>query len=835
MMRLLFQGDLPLTITVALAAAVAAGLFWFYRRETSVLAQPLSWVLPLLRGAAIFLTLLMLAGPVLQHRTVTGNIPRVDVYIDASGSMLATDPIALQTALSADPLAAEATGASPSPSETSSFSPALIRPTRLQRASEVVLGGSPDSSWLQSVRSTHDVYLHALVGNNARLIWESRSGLPVPDSLELDGPPSPLTNLSDPIAAGVLGAAAGVLGAAAGAEPGQDRAGSGDTPGSQDADAAASGGGPRRAVLLLSDGQHNAGSPPQPLAQRLGDASIALYAIGVGSPVEPKDVAVLGVEAPGSVSASGRATGSITIKDLAGEGESLRLRILLGDQTVWQQTLTSEHQLVRRIPFDFSVAPWVNHVRGRDAAGIERTRVTLPLRAVIDPSPGEYDAGNNEHTFRLAANLRQRRLLIVDSRARWETRYLRNLFDRDPTWQVQTVLASRRSSTGDLHLSEGTFPADSQTMASFDAVIWGDVGAEAFSSDELRRLREFASQGGAVVFIDGNRDALLGLSGSPIGPLLPVRLDDGPLVASIRSLVPTTIGDQQAALRLTSNGQGDAAGGGDENRTLWSQLPPPTTLRRARVMPGSEVWLEATTSDSDAPLPVLVTRLFGGGQIVYLATDQTWRWRYRVADRYHARFWNQLLEAIMQPPFEVRDQYVALTTGAPQYIAGEAALIRVRLRDGDGQNVGNAIVEAVMQDQDGGSQTVLLHSVDADRGVYEARTGPLAEGQYEVSVRAAGYHSSGAVKTSLLVVPPPDRETARLAVNAELLQSMAEASGGLYASEDNANEVLRAIAPLSDGRIEIRRFAIAQSFVWFFAVLGLLTAEWWLRKKAGLV
>src|SRR5690606_8614945 len=193
------------------------------------------------------------------------------------------------------------------------------------------------------------------------------------------------------------------------------------------------------------------------------------------------------------------------------------------------------------------------------------------------------------------------------------------------------------------------------------------------------------------------------------------------------------------------------------------------------------------------------------------------------------------LEAIMQPPFEVRDQYIALTTGAPQYSAGDAALIRARLRDGDGQSVGNAVVAAVMQDQAGGSQTVLLQSVDADRGVHEARTGPLAEGQYEVSVRAAGYHSSQAVKTSLLVVPPPDRETARLALNADLLQSMAEASGGMYASEDEADVVLRAIAPLSDGRIEIRRFAIAQSFLWFFAVLGLLTTEWWLRKRAGLV
>jgi hypothetical protein len=193
------------------------------------------------------------------------------------------------------------------------------------------------------------------------------------------------------------------------------------------------------------------------------------------------------------------------------------------------------------------------------------------------------------------------------------------------------------------------------------------------------------------------------------------------------------------------------------------------------------------------------------------------------------------LEAIMQPPFEVRDQYVAIATGAPQYTAGESATIRARLRDANGRPVGDAVVEAVIRDQNGSAQTVLLRSVDADRGVYEGKTLRLGSGEFDVSIRSAGYQSSQDVRTTLLVVAPPDRESVRLALDGDLLSTLARDSGGVYADEGDADQVWQAIRPLSDGRIETRRLALPQSYYWFVGVMGLLTAEWWLRKKAGLV
>lgn len=823
-MRLQSQGELSIAAALALALGLALAVAWFYRRETKRLGTPWSWLLPLLRGAAIMLALLMLAGPVLRFQKVIGTIPRIDVFVDASGSMLATDRPA-----------------------TDSATPANESVARLDRAWQLLAGDRGQGGWLASVRQTHHVLVHRLVEDDASLVWDSRSDLPLPESIRPSdirgranaagaGEPGMLaaggfTNLGDPIAARVL----------------------------RDTGAEA---GPRGAVLLLSDGQHNSGSPPELWSRRLGDSRVPVHAIGLGATSEPKDVAILGVNVPASVSAGGRVGGQVIFKDLAGEGEPLRLRIAMGDQTVWQQTLTSQQVAQRRVPFDFAVAPLIAHLAATTSeSAVERSRLTLPLRVSIDPIAGQYDPANNQLDFRVSANLMRRRLLIVDSRSRWETRYLFNLFDRDPSWQVDTLITESRNSAGRIVREQtvGTFPPDAQAMAAYDAVIWGDCGPEAFSTAELERLRDFAAQGGAVVFVDGDRNGLGALAASPAGALFPAKLSDGPQLTGVRGLRPTALGAEQAALRLDGSDPTSApltgvatratdaaaagtvpggtalTGGTATAASTWEGLQPPTKLRSVEGLPGAEVWLDAIPNDASGPKPALVTRRFGGGQVVYLAFDQTWRWRYRVADRYHNRFWNQLLEAIMQPPFEVRDQYVSLAVGSPQYTAGEAATVRAQLRDASGKPVGDVIVEAVLRDDSGVTRTVLLRGIDGDRGIYEGRTGPLAAGNHEISVRAAGYQESPAVRTSILVVAPPDRESARLSQDVDLLGSLAETSGGIYADEQDAERVWQAIAPLSDGRIETRRYPLAESFPWFFMVLGLLTAEWWFRKKAGLI
>ena len=42
-------------------------------------------------------------------------------------------------------------------------------------------------------------------------------------------------------------------------------------------------------------------------------------------------------------------------------------------------------------------------------------------------------------------------------------------------------------------------------------------------------------------------------------------------------------------------------------------------------------------------LPLLATRTYGAGKVLFMGTDGAWRWRKGVEDKYHYRFWGQVV------------------------------------------------------------------------------------------------------------------------------------------------------------------------------------------------
>lgn len=767
-----FAGDLHPLLVIGTALIAAAGVAWFYLRESKSVPTPYNYLLPGLRASAVALVILILAGPVWHRRTVVGTLGRVVFALDQSESMSISD----------------------SP-ETES------NPSRLQRATRMLSGEGEKAGWLEALSKTHAVEVIAFSSGEPTVVWSSRDEDELPSAWDLaaNGARTDLsvgmsTTLAELTATHVDDA-------------------------EEDSE--------RSALVIFSDGRDNVGPSPIDVAEQLKSTSVRVHSIGMGSRDDPSDVSIVNVIRPESVAAEGRLDGELILRQFGMNGRDVSLKIESGDQVVWQQTIQASGT-EQSIPFQLDVESLVEKIGEDTPRGVRRSTVVLDLRASVEPIEGDTNTANNTVPFRVAASTRERRLLIMDGSSRWEMRYLRNLFQRDPAWTVDTVLYGQGTDMPRVKRGKeaGQLPNDRETMGQYDAIVLGEVPPDQFTEDDAELLREFVSRGGGLLVIDGRYGRVKTLVRDRLSELVPVvHLNEA--VIQGRAIRPTAMGLDHPVMNLW----GDKEQLGD----FWNNLPAPATAPRVEAQEGAEVWADAVGVDGRES-PWMITRLFGAGRVFYLSADQTWRWRYKVADRFHARFWNQLLAAIMQPPYSASDDYVALGTDKIEYAAGESATIRARVQGADGKPIGDATVDALLIADDQVVATVPLQIDDPARGTYRGNTQAMELGAYSIRIRASGFDANALQATTPIWVGKRDAvEMSRVSLDAEALQTIAETAGGQYFHESSADQILELLKPLSSGSVIETDILVWQSFYWFWAVLLLLAIEWWLRKRAGLV
>lgn len=629
----------------------------------------------------------------------------------------------------------------------------------------------------------------------------------------------------------------------------------------------------KTAILLFTDGQHNAGSSPLDPARLLGVRGIPLYAVGLGDALPPRRLVIQDVSAPQQVFMKDHAKGTITLADTMPGAVPFTLRVLAGEDVLWRQELTSQAIGRRQVEFDFPVEATVKQFLGREDAALTHRSVPLQLRvelvqparagaggsggaasanigttvvpasvasttapAATTPATGPASAvaaapttGTTSETLGMMAVTRSNRVLLIDARPRWEWRYLHNLLERDQQWEINAVSPDLTAAVMQFKRGKGKgqLPVTREEWLSYDLILVGDVPAALLTKDEHQWLADFVlERGGGLILVDGRHEGLPTFASTAAAPVLPVSWGTGPARRQCGPLVLTTAGLKQSALAVSDKAA-------ESPQALWTQLPPPHWLAPVTALAGTETLITAPVGTEQ--VPVLVFRRYGSGKVLYSASEEFWRWRYLDGDTYYERFWNQVTNWIMDTPYAVQDDQLALDAGAATYAAGDHAEIRARLHAAGGGPLLKASARAMFYR---GEQLVAAVPFVADgtTGIYRAQSAALAPGEYLVKVSVDGLLPSPLPATTRFTVRAPvARELASLACNEPLLQQLTELSGGLYFREEQLREVPPTLAPLSSGRIEETETALWQSGWLFGAIVLLLTIEWLWRRRAGLI
>lgn len=617
-------------------------------------------------------------------------------------------------------------------------------------------------------------------------------------------------------------------------------------------------------VLLYSDGQHNIGSSPVAAAKVLGEQGISMFTIGTGALDSPEDMAVLDVIAPQTVYSKDRVKGVIKLRDSMRTATEFDLQVLADGEPVWKESFFSSGIGEREFEYDFPVEELVTKFQDDNAAkGVEFGSVPLAFEVKVTaranpdsaPAPDATDSPelaatpnsmrehleqNNSKPMFVQAVALPRKVLLIDARPRWETRYLHNMFERDEQWQVNPLMevftAADKGRTWERGTTNGTFPDSREELFKYESVVIGDVPAFLFKEEEMGWLTDFVEKrGGGVVFIDGQRGHLRGLVGTPLEKLLPVKWISPADAPHEEEDMPETLflsasGESFSPLRFASTGA--------ENAEIWQRLRPPHWSAQVRELPGTEVLARAQFAD-ERRLPALVWRRLGAGKVLYSATDELWRWRYNVADRYHQKFWVQLANWVGEKPYSVAGERASIGADKLVYSPGEAATLRVRIRDENGRPVSKGEYVAVLYDEDDNiAAEIELQADDNAGGVFRGRSGELRSGEYTVAVRQKYFLKKATefdARAELIVKDASDREMDDLALNSELLKNLSHSSGGQFFLEEETHSLVNLLESIDRKKVIPSQTVLWSSYWWFAAIIGLLTVEWILRKKNGYV
>lgn len=578
---------------------------------------------------------------------------------------------------------------------------------------------------------------------------------------------------------------------------------------------------PLGGIVVVSDGGDT--SPNEASV----DLAVPVFTVGIGEPHITRDREILAMTA-----------GEPRLADSTVDVHVSAVSTGFGTQPL-ELTLTANGRPVdvRRVPVSDGAPVSAAFTVSPDPKVPTVYRVDLPV------APGETAAENNTRSVLVEPPGRPRRLLLVEGAPGYEHTFLKRALAHDSSLDVDSVI--RKGQTDDGHptffvqaaasragaLAAG-YPRTRADLFTYDAIVFGNVEAAFFTHEQLEATAAFvAARGGGLLVLGGRSFEREGLAGTPLDEVLPVDMADR------RAVVARASGDVQAAsssVQLTNDGAEHPAtrigASSDDARRRWAALP---ALAAVTLVGGPRAGAQvlATAGAFADPRPLVTVQRYGQGRAMVFAGEASWRWRMMLpaADTTYDTIWRQMARWLTRGavgPVSV----VALGSPSP----GTAETVSVLVRDRDYAPVGDAEVQLVVTAPGGDERRLTATLADAPDGRYEVPVRFTDAGVYRLAADARRGSDVLGAGERVVLAGGADPEMADPRLNEAVLQRLAERSGGLYVRPDAVDDIPPRLvgAARVDGPPELVD-------VWHGAwsllvVIGILAAEWTLRRKAGL-
>jgi hypothetical protein len=570
-------------------------------------------------------------------------------------------------------------------------------------------------------------------------------------------------------------------------------------------------------ALLLSDGGHNLGDDPVSVAERAKQQGIPVSAVGVGDPTPTRDLAITETLADQVARKEGTVEVFVGLAHRGYEGKPVAVTLRRRAEVVGTKSVTLG-PAAKKQTASFRFVP--------------KQTGNFTYTATVTTLNGEVTAANNRRQFLQRVIDKKLKILYVDGEPRWEYRYLKNAILRDKQIEFScylSIFGPRLGGEGNVPI-EG-FPKDEKTLFAYDILILGDVPRTHFTELQIRNIRRFVEdKGSSLIVIAGEKHMPHEYRGTVLDAVFPVVLPALP--EQVKTEEPykweiTAEGRQDPLLRLDD----DSA----KSDRIWRELPGMFwNAGVERAKPGATVLaVNSARSNSSGKRVVLAVQSFGAGRCLMSLADTTWRWRWRVGDRYFYRYWGQALRAMT--PHETPDgnRYAQINADRAEYLLTDRVSLHARLLDTFYRPIKDPKVTATLRGETGAPVQLTLNAVPGSPGLFGADYFADRTGKFQVQVASPANPAGKATATFLVQSVALEKQQPEM--NETLLKKIAAAGGGAYYHPDEMRKWINSLKAkdlVVTSETEIELWDAPLFLMLFIVPLGL---EWFIRKRAGML
>jgi hypothetical protein len=612
-------------------------------------------------------------------------------------------------------------------------------------------------------------------------------------------------------------------------------------------------GGSIAGIVLVTDGGQNAGVDAKVATVEAQDASIPIYAVGLGSDKLPRNVKVVDLEAPQRVYPGDEFNITAYIQGSELKDFTADVQLFTGPADAAADTLTEDASQKRSITLgdNSDVQSIVFKLKPAEQGRRQyQVRVTTKVK--------DQDARDNQRSATVEVVDRKNKVLLFAGGPTREFRFLRNQLYRDKDTVVDVLLQTGKPEVAtEANKLIYEFPKNEDDLFGYDCIVAFDPDWEALDEVQVTLLERWvAEKAGGLIVVAGPVHTST-WAGRRRGDR---RFD------VIKSLYPVSFYTTGSSTLNLGRTGGEAAWPlqftreGHEAEFLWLADDLVTSEAAWQSFdgvfgyfavkdpkPGAKVFARfadpETSIDNELPI-YMAGHFYGAGRVFFQASGEMWRLR-AVDETYFETYYTKLLRWVSQGRLMQDSSRGILLVDKERCLLGEQVVIRAILTNAQRQPLTLPEVPLTLVQPDGQRKTLPLALVkESPRpGTYAGQFTAAKDGDYRLELRMPD--AVDELLTRQVRADIPKREIEHPQRNDALLREItSKTDGDYYIGFDDATsgrlrpalanviepQDQKTIIPGTPDRDFDRRL-----MTWLMGlIVGVLCLEWLLRRLSKL-